>query len=252
MAFVGDTRLPALKTYLSVDKVPHLQSGVLKNETPLELWEFINPFFKREQPQLLNRVTRKNNRPGVLTQPIPPGTGGTRSSARQAGMISPGGQYHPVHLITDGSTEGEALPLVGPSGQMFDISAITSGIAAIRQTQASIGADLKALQTSNEHLWREALESRERNQKHQETIDLIVSFLERLFGTEGEGLRGLKEALRRGGLARTREDEVAEEGGVSKKRRRLGLDRMIEDGRTGSGDDSDGQIVELANGDYRE
>ncbi len=162
--------------------------------------------------------------------------------------MSPGGSYHPVHLITDGTTEGEAMPLVGPTGQMLDLSAITSGIAAIRQTQANIGADLKALQTSNEHLWREALESRERHRKHQETIDLIVSFLERLFGTEGEGLKGLKEAMRRGGLGRAREESVEEERGGPKKRRRLGLDRMIGDGRTETEDDSDGQIVELSNG----
>ena len=164
-------------------------------------------------------------------------------------MISPGGgHYNPVHLITDGTTEGEVLPLVGPTGQMLDLSSITSGIAAIRQTQANIGADLKALQTSNEHLWREAIESRDRHQKHQETIDLIVIFLERLFGMEGEGLKGLKEALRRGALGRSREDDMSDEGGGQTKRRRLGLERMIEDGRTGSGEDSDGQIVELMNG----
>ena len=155
-----------------------------------------------------------------------------------------------MHLITDGSTEGEAGMLVGPTGQqMVDLSAITSGIASIRQTQASIGADLKALQASNEHLWREALEQRERHQKHQETIDLIVSFLERLFGTEGEGLKGLKEALRRGGLGRSREDSISEETvGGTKKRKRLGLDRMIGDGRTGDEEKDDGQIVELPSG----
>jgi heat shock transcription factor len=121
---------------------------------------------------------------------------------------------------------------------MLDLSAITSGIAAIRQTQAAIGADLKTLQTSNEHLWREALEQREGHRKHQETIDLIVEFLERLFGTEGEGLKGLKEALRRGGLGRPREDggggnedNGGGSGGSAKKRRKLGLDRMISDGK---------------------
>lgn len=131
---------------------------------------------------------------------------------------------------------------------MIDLSSITSGIAAIRQTQANIGADLKALQTSNEHLWREALESRERHDKHQETIDLIVTFLERLFGTEGEGLKGLKEALRRGALGRGREDEAPNDGGTPKKRRRLGLDRMIASGPNSSSQDSDGHIVELTNG----
>ena len=132
--------------------------------------------------------------------------------------------------------------LVGPQG-MIDLAAITSGIQAIQRTQASIGADLKALQSSNEHLWREAMEQREKHKKHQETIDLIVSFLERLFGTDGEGLKGLKEAMRRSGLARGRDEEGVVGMGMNmgmgmesgKKRRRLGLDRMIGDGREGDG-----------------
>ena len=156
------------------------------------------------------------------------------------------GTFHPVHLITDGSTEGEAGLMISPGQQMLDLSAITSGIAAIRQSQATIVGDLKALQASNEHLWREALESRERQTKHEETIDLIVSFLERLFGTEGAGLKGLKEAMRRGGIARTTSDGVYEEPASAKKRRKLGLDRMISDAPNQEGDD--GQIVELPSG----
>ena len=140
--------------------------------------------------------------------------------------------------------------LVGPTGQqMLDLSAINSGIAAIRQTQASIGADLKALQSSNEHLWREAIEARERHQKHAETIDLIITFLERLFGTEGEGLKGLKEVLSRGRIPRPNMNQDDEAPGSAKKRRRVGLDRMIRDGRGESNEvDENGQIVELPSG----
>ncbi|KAL7418920.1 Heat shock transcription factor [Cryptotrichosporon argae] len=212
-------------------KVPHLQSGVLKNEAPSELWEFVSPFFKRGHRDLLSRVTRKNHRPAPVAPAAPAqGSTGTRASARQAAMPT-------MHLLTDGTTEGEAATsLVGPTGQLIDLVAIQSGINAIRQTQAAIGADLKALQTSNEHLWREALESRERQQKHEETIDLIVSFLERLFGTEGEGLKGLKEAMRRGGLGRQREDSGSEE--TTKKRRRVGVDRMLGDGREPDSEES--------------
>lgn len=202
---------------------------------------------------------RKNNRPGNPPAPSTssaPASGGTRSSARQASQNAASG-FGSQYLITDGSTEGEAGGIgtisgdMGNNQQLIDLKAITSGIAAIRQTQASIGADLKALQASNEHLWREALESRDRHRKHQETIDLIVSFLERLFGTEGEGLKGLKEALRRGGIGRPREDSTGEEGVVTKKRKRFGIDRMISDGREEMpivGSDLDDQIVEIQDG----
>ncbi|OCF44764.1 hypothetical protein I317_01454 [Kwoniella heveanensis CBS 569] len=234
-------------------KVPHLQSGALKYETPVELWEFANPFFKRGQPTLLAKVTRKNNRPGQAPT-APPSTGSsssnTRSATQAAAFPSSGSASQASqgkYLITDGTVEGEAGPLVGPSGQVLDLGAIQSGIAAIRQTQATIGADLRKLQASNEALWSQALATQEKQRKHEDTINLIVSFLERLFGTEGEGLKGLKEAMRRGGVGRPREDSNPEDGGSAKKRRRMGLDRMISDGKAmdDPDQDDDDRLVEI-------
>lgn len=180
-------------------------------------------------------MTRKNNRG---PNPIPTSaasSNGTRSSARHAATTntvptSPGGR--PIHLITDGTTEGEAGQLVGPTGQNLDLSAIASNIAAIRQAQTTLTADLQALKASNDHLWREALETREKHRTHEETMGLIISFLERLFGTEGEGLKGLKEALRRAGISgpSKREDSGMDEPGSQKKRKRLGPERMISHG----------------------
>lgn len=264
MAFVSSAP-PSLLTLLTgfPDKVPHLQTGALRTDNlDTELWEFVNPFFKRNQPNLLSRVSRKNNRPGqapAQATPTAPALSSTHSNSR-------------VHLITDGTTQGEASispgQLVGPTGQqVLDLSAITSGIAAIQRTQAAIGADLKALQSSNELLWREALEQRERHTTHQETIDLIVQFLERLFGTEGEGLKGLKEALRRGGLGRNGsgvvnggsggvdgggEEDGGGVGGSARKKRRVGLDRMISDGRDlDSGSGNEDGILELDSSESR-
>ncbi|OXG28486.1 heat shock transcription factor, other eukaryote [Cryptococcus neoformans Tu259-1] len=261
-------------------KVPHLQSGALKNETPIELWEFANPYFKRGQPQLLTKVTRKNNRPsnsGVGSSSSLGGSGAgggmnTRSASAAAASGSGSGQIQQAisqgheagnhstsgkYLITDGTTPGSAPPSHASAGpliapQTLDLSAINSGIAAIRQTQASIATDLRKLQASNEALWRQAYETQEKQRKHEETIDLIVSFLERLFGTEGEGLKGLKEAMRRGvGVRRDRDGREGrdsrdarfadDDDGGQKKRRRVGIDRMIEGG-SGDGTGEHGEI----------
>lgn len=40
-------------------KVPHLQQGVLETDAESERWEFSNPHFQRNQPDLLLLVTRK-------------------------------------------------------------------------------------------------------------------------------------------------------------------------------------------------
>ena len=174
-------------------------------------------------------------------QTLPPSSapGGTRQSARQAAgqnvVTTPGG--HPLHLITDGTTEGEAGQLVGPTGQALDLSAIASHLTAIRQAQTTLTADLQALKASNDHLWRETLEAKEKHQTHEETMNLIISFLERLFGTEGEGLRGLKEALRRAGISgpTQKRDDTSRTSGEEQhhqpsKRKRLAIG-------DGSGDD---------------
>jgi heat shock transcription factor len=127
----------------------------------------------------------------------------------------------------------------------LDLSAIASNIAAIRQAQTTLTADLQALKASNEHLWREALETREKHRTHEETMQLIISFLERLFGTEGEGLKGLKDALRRAGISGPlkREEGGGEEQGSQKKRKRLGPERMISHGP--HDEDAKGQFEEI-------
>lgn len=150
-----------------------------------------------------------------------------------------------MHLITDGTTTGEATGgmLVGPAGQqMLDLTALTNHIANIQRTQGSIAADLKALKASNEHLWREQLEAKETQRKHEENIGMIVSLLESFFGMQGEGLKGLKDAMRRSGMMNGREETVEEVAGT-KKRRRVGLDRMISDGR------DDEQMLEISSGE---
>ncbi|KAL0096480.1 heat shock factor-type transcription factor [Phycomyces blakesleeanus] len=43
-------------------KVPHIQQGVLIADNENEIWEFSNPHFQRERPDLLALVTRKRSR----------------------------------------------------------------------------------------------------------------------------------------------------------------------------------------------
>jgi hypothetical protein len=43
-------------------KVPHLQQGVLISDAKHEVWEFSNPHFQRDRPDMLVLVTRKRNR----------------------------------------------------------------------------------------------------------------------------------------------------------------------------------------------
>ncbi|KAG0170800.1 stress-responsive transcription factor hsf1 [Apophysomyces sp. BC1034] len=118
-------------------KVPHLQQGVLHATDGSERWEFSNPHFKRNQPDLLLLVTRKKGRDTDDKDPT-----------------------------------------------NIDFHHILNEIAAIKKHQRSISSDLKNVQSDNQVLWQENLQSRERHQRHQDTIDKILRFLASVFSSD--------------------------------------------------------------------
>lgn len=62
------------------------------------------------------------------------------------------------------------------------MSSLLNGISAIKRHQQTISSELSELKKSNEHLWKEAMASRERHKKHQDTINRILKFLAGVFG----------------------------------------------------------------------
>ncbi|BGO94937.1 hypothetical protein NBRC10512_000616 [Rhodotorula toruloides] len=125
-------------------KVPHIQQGVLKKDSNEEadMLEFSNPHFIRGQPDLLNMIKRQK-------------AGKADAAAALAG-------------------EG--------SNSALDIPTLLTDLAAIRKHQTAISADLKDLQARNHALWQEALTSREKHKKQEETINKILRFLAGVFG----------------------------------------------------------------------
>ncbi|KAH9810963.1 hypothetical protein DFH28DRAFT_983331 [Melampsora americana] len=133
-------------------KVPHLNQGVLQGEIPeTEMLEFTNPHFQRGQPDMLCLIQRKKTAPET-----------TAATAQAEGVDQ-----------TQQSTSTHPA---------LDLATVLSEIAAIRKHQALLSTDLKNLQSSNAHLWQEAIASRERNKKCQETINKILGFLAQVFG----------------------------------------------------------------------
>ena len=115
--------------------------------------------------------------------------------------------------------------------QLLDINSIVNGIQAIKRHQETISADLNELKVSNQHLWQEAMLSRERHKKHQDTINRIVKFLAGVFGHA--------EQIHRNGAGHTGSHAV-----VPRKPQRL----MIGDGKngkkTGDANEDDGRSAQ--------
>ncbi|EPY52620.1 transcription factor Hsf1 [Schizosaccharomyces cryophilus OY26] len=59
----------------------------------------------------------------------------------------------------------------------LDMSTITMELQNIRNQQLSLSSELSRIQVDNAALWQENIETRERQRRHQETIDKILRFL---------------------------------------------------------------------------
>ncbi|KAK0211319.1 HSF-type DNA-binding-domain-containing protein [Desarmillaria ectypa] len=129
-------------------KVPHLQQGVLKSETEADQSQFIHPYFQRGKEDQLIFIERK------------------KQMKDQAAI--------------EFEQADPSVPPAFPPGQALDIPAIVNGIAAIRRHQTTISGDLNELKRSDQLLWEEALQARNRYKQQQDTINRIVKFLANL------------------------------------------------------------------------
>ncbi|KAJ3096443.1 stress-responsive transcription factor hsf1, partial [Physocladia obscura] len=127
-------------------KVPHLQQGALiqdNADSSPDGWEFANPHFQRNQPDLLCLVTRKKGGGKILDTLDP-------------------------QDIPEKSTP-------------VDVSVLVNEITVIKRHQLTISTDLKTIQRENQALWNESIVMREQYRRQQDTIDKIVRFLATVF-----------------------------------------------------------------------
>lgn len=205
-------------------KVPHLQQGALKHDSPQEseLWEFSNPHFHRDHPDWLSKVQRKkgprDDKDGHADREASASAG--QELMHAGALMRP--DFAAKGLGADGSGDEGALQL----------ASVLNAINAIKNAQTSISADLRHLQNSNQNLWQEAVESRQRAKRQQETINKILRFLAGVFGNQQDAeapVQGKKVSGKgRGGGRR-----VGVRPGQQRSKSRL----MIEDG-TGSASSS--------------
>lgn len=155
--------------------MPNLQQGVLKNDDGTELRMYIHHLSCRS-PTNTPAPTVEFSNPNFL----------------QA-------QPDLLCLIRRQKARGDH----SSTETALDLPSLLTDLAAIRKHQTAISADLKDLQTSNHALWQEAVQSRERHTRQQETINKILRFLATVFG--GQVVGGESEA------STPRENVVVEE-----------------------------------------
>ncbi|KAI8989787.1 hypothetical protein BD414DRAFT_485184 [Trametes punicea] len=172
-------------------KISALQQGLLRMDHDAETIQFAHPYFHRGQPDLLALIQRKRHPPSH-----------TQAEEAAAGLLQ-------------ASQEGKL------SEQMMDVRSIVDGITAIRRQQQAISADLSALKQSNDALWKEAIEARQRHAKHEDTINRILKFLAGLFGRVMQGhnreqLNGERQAAPRRQVLMIGDGRPSHDGGADK------------------------------------
>ena len=145
-------------------KVPHLQQGALHADSTEPLC-FENTNFHRGQPDLLQLISRKK-------------------------QAVPGREDVATEKAVSGSAAARSLTAGGAS---MDVNNLLTGIAAIKRHQTTISTELTELKRSNQALWQEAIASRERYQRQQDTVERILKFLAGVFGQAPTGTSPVQE-----------------------------------------------------------
>ncbi|WFC95069.1 Heat shock transcription factor [Malassezia brasiliensis] len=159
-------------------KVPHLQQGALKHDQPSqnELWEFSNPCFHRDQPELLSKVQRK--RSGKEREHA---NQAHHDDARQVGTTSNAltrGEFS--HALGDADAHGAAITTA-------QLNSLMSAIQGIKNNQRTIIEEISQLQHSSHALWQQGIENRQQTRKQQDTINRILRFMASVFGSSNVG-----------------------------------------------------------------
>lgn len=140
-------------------KIPHLQQGVLRSDSDAEHSQFAHPDFHRGQEDRLIFIERKKQPAGN----------------REGNIID----------LSLGATSNTPLQSSSAPSQQLDWHSIVTGITAIRRHQTNISNELNELKQSNQVLWQEAMDARQRHQRQQDTINRIIKFLAGVFGQQG-------------------------------------------------------------------
>lgn len=161
-------------------KVPHLQQGALKTDQPSqsELWEFSNPCFQRDHPDLLSKVQRKrsgkereNNNAQV-----------TEEATRALNAINVGALTRGDYDMINGDTQDLTKAM-----SSVQLAGLISAIQGIKSNQHTIIEEISKLQHSSQALWQQGMENRQQVRRQQDTINRILRFLASVFGSSNVG-----------------------------------------------------------------
>lgn len=153
-------------------KVPSLQQGSLKHEQEMEVWEFENENFVRDHPDLMSNMQRKRGQKGDgEKENNEKDDENDRNKALIDGKVEEG-----LNSVSG------ALMRTGESESLLQLANVWHAIQSIQNSQATINDNLRHLHLSNDRLWKDAMESKQRAEQQSDTINKMLQFLAGVFG----------------------------------------------------------------------
>ena len=147
-------------------KVPHLNHGVLQNDGLPEVWEFTNPYFRRDNPDDMRKIVRKKGEAEKA-----------RSAGRQQQSTSPLASH-------------QRMP------DPMDVAIIRAELQQVVNRQNMIKDELLRLSSSTEGLWKYALDTRVRYEQQQAKLDNVIRVLSDAFRKRPSSTSDLPSRIR--------------------------------------------------------
>lgn len=140
----------------------------------MEVWEFENENFVRSNPELMANVQRKRGQKGDGEKDgHDKDDENDRNKALVDGKVEEG-----LNSISG------ALMRTGESESLTQLNNVWQAIQSIQTSQATINDNLRHLHMSNDKLWQDAMESKQRADQQADTINKMLQFLAGVFGSQ--------------------------------------------------------------------
>ena len=167
-----------------------MRASERKNKSPSE---YYNPFFKRGRPNLLWLIQKPKNPPGK-------GKGGARVKQEDGNQDEDGDDIFDVDSpAPTNQAQGDNLPnlrngrhplMIGQGGSGLpqeELSAVQRELQAIRHQQQLISGVIQKIRRDHEQLYGQAAAFQELHNRHENSINAILTFLATVYNRSLEG-----------------------------------------------------------------
>ncbi|KAL9601647.1 MAG: hypothetical protein Q9219_002367 [cf. Caloplaca sp. 3 TL-2023] len=170
-----------------------MRASERKNKSPSE---YYNPYFKRGRPNLLWLIHKPKNAPARSNGrgvPGRQGDGSLEDDAEDIYDVEQTNHPNPSTMDTSNIRQGRQPLMIsngGPSKPPQDLAAVHEELQAVRKQQQMIASLLQKTRAEHEQLYGQAANFQKLHDRHESSINAILTFLATVYNRTLEGKGG--------------------------------------------------------------